>query len=163
MDARGFTTVELLIVSGIAFSLWGGLALMTTDAGNRVWSRTDLQTATMSAAQIALNRLTEDLRAASLAAPVACLPGDITFSRDPDGPGGPLPPVPMRYQLDAATGILTRTEGLASRIAGGNISALAFPSCANGLVQVQLTTRVAPVNRTPATYRLDSYVRIRNP
>ena len=156
MDARGFTMVELLIVSGIAFSLWGGLALITTDAGNRVWSRASTQMTTMSAAQLALSRLTEDLRAASLAAPVTCQAGDITFRRSRDGAA-------MRYRLDAATGLLTRTEGGVSRVVAGNLSALTFPSCANGLVQVALTTRVAPANRTPATYTLESQVRIRNP
>jgi len=156
MNARGFTAVELLIVSGIAFGLWGGLALMTTDAGSRVWSRTDSQMATMSAAQRALNRLTEDLRAASLAAPVTCLPGDITFTRSSDGAA-------MRYQFNAATGNLTRTEGGVPRVVAGNLTALTFPTCANGLVRIALTTRVAPANRTPATYTLDSQVRIRNP
>ena len=156
MDARGFTMVELLIVSGIAFGLWGGLAFMTTDAGNRLWSRTDLQMATTATAQRALTRLSEDLRAASLAAPVTCQPGDITFRRSRDGAA-------MRYRLDAASGLLTRTEGGVSRVVAGNLSALTFPSCANGLVRVALTTRVAPANRTPATYTLESQVRIRNP
>ena len=163
-NRAGFTMVELLIVSGIAFSLWGGLALMTTDAGNRVWSRADTQMTTMSSAQLALNRLTEDLRAASLAAPVTCLPGDISFSQDPDGPGG-APPVPFRYQLNQATRTLTRTRAGVSQVMAGNLSALTFPppGCTNGLVQVALTARVAPANRTPATYTLNSSVRIRNP
>ena len=156
MDTRGFTMVELLIVTGVAFSLWGGLALITTDAGNRVWSRADTQMATMSSAQLALGRLTEDLRAASLAAPVTCQPGDIRFTRSSDGTA-------MRYQLNAATGALTRTEAGVSRVVASNLSALTFPTCTNGLVQVTLTTRVAPVNRTPATYTLNSSVRIRNP
>jgi len=156
MNTRGFTMVELLIVSGIAFSLWGGLALMTTDAGNRVWSRADTQMTTMSSAQIALNRLTEDLRAASLAAPVTCQPGDISFTRSSDAAA-------MRYQLNAAAGTLTRTEAGTSRVVAGNLSALTFPTCSNGLVQVALTARVAPANRIPATYTLNSSVMIRNP
>ena len=156
MNARGFTAVELLIVSGIAFGLWGGLALMTTDAGNRLWSRTDSQMATMSAAQRALNRLTEDLRAASLAAPVTCVPGDITFTRSSDGAA-------MRYQLNAAAGTLTRTEAGTSRVVAGNVSALTFPSCANGLVQVALTTQIVSPRWPTATYTLNSQIRIRNP
>lgn len=158
MDARGLTAVELLIVSGIAFGLWGGLAFMTTDAGNRIWSRTDSQMATMSSAQRALNRLTEDLRAASasLPAPPTCLPGDITFYRSSDGAA-------MRYQLNAATGNLTRTAGATSGVVAGNVSAMTFPTCANGLVRVTLTTQVVSPRWPTATYTLDSQVRIRNP
>jgi hypothetical protein len=156
MNARGFTMVELLIVSGVAFGLWGGLALLTTDAGNRVWARADSQMATMSVAQRALNRLAEDLRAASLAGGVTCQPGDISFTQAADGAA-------MRYRLDAATGELTRTEGAASRVVAGNVSALTFPSCTNGVVRVALTARVASGRWPTATHTLESHIRIRNP
>lgn len=155
-ERAGFTAVELLIVSGIAFGLWGGLAFLTTDAGNRVWSRTDAQAATMSATQRVLNRLGEDLHAASLAGGVTCQPDDLSFTRAADGAA-------MRYRLDAATGELIRTEGAASRTVAGNVSAMTFPSCANGLVQVALTTQVAPRSWPTSTHTLESQFRIRNP
>ena len=163
MDRWGFTAVELLIVSGIAFGLVGGMMLMTTDAGSRVWARTDAQVTTTSAAQQVLNRLREDLHAASLAAGVACAPGDISFAQDPDGPTGAGPPVPYRYQLDAAAGTIRRTVGAATRVIAPNVSAMTFPTCANGVVRVMLTTRVVPRRWPTATHTLESQVRIQNP
>ena len=168
MGHAGFTAVELLIVGSIVFGLVGGMMLMTTDAGSRVWARTDSQVATMAATQRVLNRLREDLHAASLAAGVVCAPGDISFvqNQDPDG-AGPLPPVPVafRYQLDAATETLRRTVGGATGVLSGNVSAMTFPfpACANGVVRVALTTRVVPGRWQTAIHTVESQMRIQNP
>jgi len=156
MGRGGFTAVELLIVGGITFGLVGGLMFMTTDAGNRVWTRTDSQVATMAAAQRVLNRLREDLHAASLAAGVTCAPGDISFTRASDS-------VNIRYQLDAATSTIRRTEGAASAALAGDVSAMTFPTCANGVVRVALTTRVAPRRWPTAPHTLESQMKVQNP
>ena len=163
MGQEGFTAVELLIVGGIAFGLVGGMMFVTTDAGSRVWARTDSQVATMTATQRVLNRLREDLHAASLAAGVTCAPGDLSFAQDPDGPEGPLAPVTYRYQLDAATETLQRTVGAVTSVISGNVSAMTFPTCANGMVRVALTTRVVPRRWQTATHTVESQMRIQNP
>jgi hypothetical protein len=156
MGHAGFTAVELLITGGIAFGLVGGMMLMTTDAGSRVFTRTDAQATTMSAAQRVLNRLREDLHAASLAAGATCLPGDLRMTRASDG-------AVIRYQLDAATETIRRTVGAATSVISGNVSAMTFPACANGVVRVALTTRVVPGRWQTATHTVESQMRIQNP
>lgn len=155
MGHAGFTAVELLIVGGIVFGLVGGMMFMTTDAGSRVWARTDSQVATMTATQRVLNRLREDLHAASLAAGATCQPGDLRMTRASDGAA-------MRYQLDAATETLRRTVGGATSVISGNVSAMTF-ACANGVVRVALTTRVVPGRWQTATHTVESQMRMQNP
>lgn len=156
MGREGFTAVELLVVSGIAFGLVGGMMFVTTDAGSRVWSRTDSQVATMTATQRVLNRLREDLHAASLAAGATCQPGDLRMTRASDGAA-------IRYQLDAATETIRRTVGATTSTISGNVSAMTFPTCANGMVRVALTTRVVPGRWQTATHTVESQMRIQNP
>ena len=156
MGHEGFTAVELLIVGGIAFGLVGGMMLVTTDAGNRVWARTDSQVATMTATQRVLNRLREDLHAASLAVGATCQPGDLQMTRASDG-------AVIRYQLDAATETLQRTVGATTSTVSGNVSAMTFPACANGVVGVALTTRVVPRRWQTATHTVESQMRMQNP
>ncbi len=156
MGRQGLTAVELLIVGGVAFGLLGGMMLMTADAGNRLWTRMDSQAATMSAAQQVLNRMRADLHAASLAGGLTCQPGDVQFTRFSDGAA-------IRYQLDVAAGIVRRTVGAATQVLAGNVSAMTFPACANGVVRVSLTTRVVQRQRPTATHTLESQMRIQNP
>lgn len=155
MGREGFSLVEVLVVSVIAFSIWGALALVTTDASNRVWARTDSQVAAMMSTQQVMNRLREDLHAASSAVGATCQPGEISFARASDG-------TPIRYRLDAATGMLTRTEGAIAKVVGGDVASLAFPSCAD-VVRVALTTRVASRRWPTATHTLESQIRMQNP
>ncbi|MBI2104995.1 MAG: hypothetical protein HYT90_05405 [Candidatus Omnitrophica bacterium] len=162
MDRLGFTALELVIATGVVFGVMGGLMLMTTDAGNRVWARTDSQVATMTAAQMVLNRMREDLHAASLASlseeELGCDPGAISFRRASDG-------VVIRYQLDAAAGTIRRTVGAATSVLAPNVSAMTFPTCdaATGVVRVALTTRVAPRRFPTATHIVESQMRVQNP
>ena len=156
MGHAGFTAVELLIVGGIVFGLVGGMMFVTTDAGSRVWARTDSQVATMTATQQVLNRLREDLHAASLAAGITtCAPRDLQFTRASDG-------AVIRYQLDAVTGTIQRTVGAAAGVIAGNVSEM-IPTCANGVVRVALTTRVVPGRWQTATHTVESQMRIQNP
>ena len=160
MDHRGMTLIELMVAGGVVFVVLCGLTYSIATTGDNVWARTDTLLAAMTPAQQAINRITEDLHAATLAQPVTCAAGDLQFTRKVAGADRAI-----RYQLDAATGMLSRTEGLnPAQVVAANISALTFPTCnVNGVVQLSLTARVVPRRGPVVIQTLASQVLIRHP
>jgi hypothetical protein len=140
--ARGFTIVELLIVGGVVFILLGGMTLVLSESGRRLWIQSDAEIVTLSDAQRALMRINEDLRNArqanlscTTAATATCTtPPCLEF--DPAGGGGRL-----TYQRTAG-GLLTRSVGGATQTVGSGLSGF-LPTCqANGLVKLLVAAQV---------------------
>jgi hypothetical protein len=150
----GFTLVEMLVVGLVTVSVLGGMVLALADSGKRMWTMTDTRVATLTAAQIALDRLTEDLRVAHQAN-LGCGSDQLAFN--PVGGG-----LRTTYSRDPVTRLLTRAQGGGNpQIIAADIEAFS-PTCQAGLVKLQLTARVNSP-QGPSTQTLNSQVWIQNP
>lgn len=151
---RGFTLVELVLVAVVVIVVIGGMVLALAQISRQVWVRTDTHLATVTAAQQALDRLSEDLRRAHQAG-LTCGAGQVTFT--PLAGGGAI-----TYLLDAS-GNLVRTQGPVSQIMAAQLSSFA-PSCAGELVRVQITSAVGMQGGVGiASQTLSSQIWVRNP
>ena len=133
---RGFTLVEALIVT-VVLLLVSGMALAIAQTGPRVWSQTSERLASITDAQRALDRLTEDLRLAQTAslncAPAA--PDELTFTQT-RLVGGVYTNVAVAYNHQG-TQLLKDGNVVATEIAAFQ------PTClSDGEVVLQLTVRV---------------------
>ena len=152
--ASGFTLVELLMVGTIAFVLVAGLTLVFARLGGQVWSRTEGSLTSLSDAQRALDRVSEDLRKASQAN-LVCAPGQLDFDL-PDG--GPH----ITYTLDADTGHLMRDDAITPKVVASGIVSF-VPTCqAGGLVQLHLMAQ-SPTSFGALSQPLDSQIWVQNP
>ena len=162
MRCRGFTFVEVLIVAAL-FTLFGIVALIMGQAGGQAWMTTDSRLETMTTVQIALNRLSEDLRKASQATLSAAACSEATgLSFKPLNPDGSLGPA-ILYVLDG--GALTRTQtGGAPQVVAGGVTQFR-PTCqADGIVKLQLTTQASRGAGHGGVFRaLESSVWVQNP
>ena len=156
-DEQGMTFVELLIVGLIVALVINGMAFALATSGKNVWLRTDSRMTSLSAAQRALNRLSEDLHRASQATLNCSTANTVTFT-----PVGAADPV--TYTLNSANNTLTRTDTLGTQVVAGYIRAFA-PACQpnNPLVQLQLTARVPMVQNTFLDQPLATQVRVVSP
>ena len=149
----GFTFVELLIVGLIVVLVVNGMAWTLASSGRMVWARTDAKMASLTAAQRALDRVSEDLRRASQAT-VTCSSGQLTFVPATGGNA-------VTYHV--TNGSLVRTQNAVAQPIAAQI-AVFTPSCqANGLVRLQFTAQVAMASTANVTRTLDSQVRVQNP
>ena len=146
--------VELLIVASVVFVLIGGITLTLSQAGKQVWVRTDGAFVSLSDAQRALDRVSEDLRQASQAN-LVCAAGQLDF----DLIGGDH----ITYALNTNTGLLTRTDAAAPKVVADGIATFT-PSCQSGSGLVRL--HVLAQKTTPSgtwNQPLDSQVFVQNP
>ena len=149
----GFTFVELLIVGLVVVVVVNGMAWALASSGRMTWMRTDSKTASLIAAQRALDRVSEELRQASQAT-VTCTADQLTFISAAGGTA-------ITYHLNA--GALVRTQNEVTRSMAAQISAFT-PSCrANGLVRLEVTACVAMTPTASVTQALNSQVRVPNP
>jgi type II secretory pathway pseudopilin PulG len=166
----GFTIVELMIVGGVVFILLNGMTLMLSETGRQIWQRTDVQMVTIQDAQLAMDRLTRDLRRASqtgLQCPTAAA-GDCTtppcleFNMDPDGPGGAAAQA-IVYQRTGGNALTRMVDGVGPELIAGNLQGFQ-PRCvtATGVVELHVTAQVMTAHG-PSQQTLHSTVRIQNP
>lgn len=156
MSRNGFTLVEVLIV-GLVLSLVGGAILVLAQTARQVWASTDARLATMTIAQQAINRLTEDLRKAC-ASTVACPAGELQFKRSPDcDPDGP----PVTYSLVGND--LEQQEGAGAPIVVVSGLEGFAPSCpTTGRVDLTVTAQTNSIGG-PSRQTVVSQVWIQNP
>ena len=158
----GMTLVEILIVTVIAALFFGGATFVVTQTGKQMWERTDTRMATLNQAQIAMNRLSDDLHKASQTN-LACVAGISGSCLNPPclefTPAGALSRV--TYQRTNA-GDLTRTQNGASQTdASGLVTFL--PSCSGGgVVRLHLSAQVAGTSGYPMQ-SIDSQVWAQSP
>ena len=146
--------VELLIVASVVFVLVSGITLTLSQAGQQVWVRMDGALVSLSDAQRALDRVSEDLRQASQAN-LVCAAGQLDF--DLIGGGH------ITYILDANTKRLTRDDATLAKVVADGIASFT-PTCqaGSGLVRLHLLAQ----RTTPAgswNQPLDSQVFVQNP
>ena len=162
MRCRGFTLVEIMIVVAI-FSLFGIAVLVMGQAGGQAWMTTDAQLEAMTTAQIALNRLSEDLRKASQATLLAAACSEATgLSFQQLNPDGSLAPA-ILYVRNGDE--LTRTQaGEPPQVVAGGVTQFR-PTCqADGIVKLQLTTQASRGAGHGGVFRaLESSVWVQNP
>jgi hypothetical protein len=145
--------VEILIVGAVTALVVAGLLAGVTDSGNRLWVRTDSQVATLTAAQRAMDRLSEDLGRARQAG-LAC--GQDLLAFDPVGGGARV-----TYTRDPAGNLVRTPAGGAAQVVGAQLDRF-LPICQAGLVRLELVARVLS-RYGPATQTLHSQVWVQNP
>ncbi len=149
MRKHGFTLVELMMVCAVS-SLVIGAVFVMSQAGTQAWVRTDAQLTSLTEAQQALDRLSEDLRAASQNPVPTCAGGQLTMTV-----GG----VPITYSVVNTN--LTRTQNATAQVVASGVTALT-PTCSQNLVSVTLTAQVG-TRYGPLTQTLQSQVWVRTP
>jgi len=152
-DRRGLTLTEVLLVC-LVFALIGGVSFAMVQSSDQTWRRTEARLATLTQAQMALDRLSEGLRQAKQAG-LTCGPSTLTFTPV----GGPPTPPSVTYQLNG-TNLVREVAGVPQIVASG-VQAFA-PTCAPGgaVVQLRLT---AQVNLWQAPMTVSSQVWVQNP
>ena len=164
----GVTLVEVLIVSVITAIVLGAVTMGLTETGSRVWSQTDGQLTTLSGTQVALDRLSQDLRIARQ--PVTCrADGSLSFTklvRDPTTQqlvAGPFVTYACVGCSSTAPGTLTKVEDSASpQVVADGLTSFTGICLSGGLVKVTLTSQVS-TRRGPFAHTLESQVWVRNP
>lgn len=134
------TFVELLIVGLIVALVINGMAFALATSSKMTWIRTDTRMTSLTAAQRALNRLSQDLHGASQATLDCDTANQVAFT--PVGTVGLV-----TYTLNTASNTLMRTDTLGTVPVAGYIQS--FSSVCqrdNPLVRLQLTARVPMVN-----------------
>lgn len=146
-NRRGVSVVELLIVLTIALLVVMGTALVLAQTSTMTWRRTDAQMTSATAAQQALNRITEDLRRAdssSFSATLSCQPDSLVLQ-----PADGTPVVwYVRVQADVQgdpllrVGNLLRLQGATRQVIAAGVTSFTPSGCAPGshLVRIALTT-----------------------
>ena len=146
---QGLTFVETLIVT-VVLALIGGMAMIMSQTGPRVWTQTSTRLASITNGQRALDRVIGDLRGAS-SPTVNCAPGapdELTFTQLVNGN-----PVAVAYDLNGTT-LFKNGQAVA-----GDLSAFRCTRFADGHVQIEVGVRVdASTVRT-----LTSQVWVRQP
>ena len=177
---RGLTLAEILVVSAVVATSVGGLTMVLVDAGGRVWTRTDGQLTTLSHAQSALDRLTQDLYTARQ--PVTCSAGgSLSFTKLVRNAAtqqliaGPVVTYSCVGCSSTAPGTLTKVEGTgAPQVMASGLTGFTSTCLSEGLVRITLTSRVNtgqgaftptcdPSAWTNPCYTLESQVWVRNP
>ena len=148
--------VEMLIVGLIVALVVGGMTTALANSGSQIWLRTDVAMSSLSSAQRALDRISEDLHRRATQASLACSTDQITF--DPVGGGGPV------AYVRTALGDLIRAEGALNDVMTTGLDAFA-PACAAGspLVRLLVTARVTAMSGISAQRQMQSQVWVQNP
>ncbi len=162
MNRRGFTLVELMIVSVLIGLAAAGILVMTT-SGQAAWLTTDAQLETMTAAQRALDRMSEDLRAASVASvnatpPNQCAANALSFLQGTTR---------ITYGFVAGTGTLTRTVtpvGIlpTTQTVGSGLTGFTA-ACAGGIATLNFTAQSRGSNGRLVNQTVTSQVWVKNP
>lgn len=167
-----FTLTELVVVSAILTSVVAGLGVVMTQSGAFVWERTDLRLTAMADAQRAMDRLTEDLRSASLATLGQGVGGGcseaagMSFRKFEPDPADPTQLVLSPFIIYTRVGTqLTRTvDGQAPQVVAGHVVLFA-PVCQPGGVVWLRVSAQPPTNKASlgAVQGLSSKVWLKNP
>lgn len=153
---RGLTLVELMF-AGVIFLLIGGVALALTQSSDQAWRRMDAQIATMTQAQVAMNRLAADLRQAKRASGMAdqltCGPGSALAFTSMGG-------ADVTYTL-AGSNLVKQVGADPPQVMAFGVTAF-VPTCSPGgpVVQLRLTAQVSTWH---APMTLTSQVWVQNP
>ena len=166
--SEGFSLVELMVVGTVVFLLLGGVTLVLAQSGKQVWQQAESQIVTVSDAQRALDRMSEDLRngrqanlACQTAAAGACItPPCLAFDLA-DGGGR------LTYQLSVIGQLLRTVNTGQPQVVASGLSRFT-PSCRlNGLVQLEVTAEVTyqqgETTYTLARRPMTSNVFVQNP
>jgi len=151
-----FTLVEVMVASVIA-SMVGGAALLLAQTGRQVWGLTDARLASLTDAQRAIDRVSEDLRNACQAT-LASAEAQLAFRQAPDCEDED-PTITYRY----AAGRLTRQvdEEAPVTVASG-LSAFSAAHLGNGLVRLRVTAQ-SNTQAGNATQTVETGVWVQNP
>lgn len=154
---QGMTMVEVLIVS-LIFALVGGMTLTLAQTNRQVWSRTDAKLVSLTSAQLAMNRLTEELHQACQST-LVCSANELALKRFPAcGAADPT----VRYKRVGNR--LSRQVGAEAPISVTEGLTIFAPSClSSGVVKLTLTTQAYASGVPSATQTLESDVWVRNP
>ena len=172
-SCNGLTIVELMCVM-VVFAMMTGMIFAVTDSGSKVWARTEGQIATFGHVQRAMDRVSEDLRRASIAGKplpedpalhkpalqTCCVePGQLDFTMLKDDNSK----VRVTYAFDGGTGRLTRTQEGVSAVVASNLTRFTPTSQSGGRVRLQVTAQVTMPNGVASIQNLDSQVLVQNP
>ncbi len=160
--SSGFTLIELIVVVTVVMLIVGGVLLSLTRTGTQIWSRSDSQIASATAAQQALNRVTEDLRRArrfGLNCSTAFGGGYLWFNPVDGGPT-------VQYAFNPFTDTkdtLVRTQNGVPQVMVGGLTQF-IPKCGLGddLVRISVTAEVKGFAGSWGQ-TLMSQVRVQNP
>lgn len=176
----GFTLVEVLVVA-LIMTLVGGAALVLAQSGRQVSDLTNARLTAMTDAELALSRLTEDLRMASTSSmggergiecleevhalpPLPGIPARLRFKRVM--PDGTLSGMILYWLADnqlMASGPVGGERVVASGVTAFDYSSVCNGAAnASGMARVRLTAEANSL-QGPMTQTVDSQVWIRNP
>ena len=154
----GFTFLELLIVGSVVFVLMGGIMLAFSRVGAQVWNRTEVRQVSLSDAQRALDRMSEDLRQASQTG-LACAVDTLTLTPAVGGGGQ------IQYSR-AANGQLSRLQGGVTVVVGSGLTAFT-PTCSAagnaGLTRLALTAQATGPKGLVSAQTLSTHVWVQSP
>lgn len=160
MGKRGFTLVEIILVGGVLSVVIGGMMLVLAETGRNVWARTDAQLTSLTDAQRALGRVSEDLRRAvssslSDTGPNSCRANTLSFLES-----GTIRRI--TYTRDNSNALTRQVDANPALTVASGLTAFT-PACpGGGLVRLTLTARANSL-RGPSTQELESAIWVRNP
>ena len=156
---HGMSLVEVLAVSLIV-ALVGGVTLVLIQTGRRVWGSTEMKVTSLTQAQIALNRLTEDLRQACRAT-LSCAAGQVVFKRAPTCDAADPQ---ITYAYNQAERTLTRQiDANPAATVASAVETFAPVCLPDGTVRVTLTAQTTMMDIPTVPQWLESKVLVRNP
>ena len=152
LTERGeFTYVEMLVVA-VVFSLVIGAMFVLSQTGNQMWVHTDDSLANVTSAQIAMDRITEDLRQASSSAGLTCASDNLQFTVGANRITYSRSGTELHKQVGAAPAMTV----------AGSVTSFT-PTCqSNNVVRLQLTAQVSSLRPT-LQKTLESQVWVQNP
>jgi len=151
-----FTLVEILVVA-VLLSLVGGVTFLLSSAGRGVWVRTDAKLASMTDAQRAVDRITEELRRGAQTPLPDCGAGtSLGFQLATGNMAGEQ----VSYQL-AGTALTRSVNGAAATIVASGLADFRTRCQPGGLVRFSLTASTSSA-LGPATRVVESQVWVQN-
>ncbi len=160
MSCRGMTLLEVVIVA-LIMTLASGAVLVLAQAGYQMWANVDSRLENLTNAQLALNRLTADLRTACQSTLTTCSAGQLTFKIFPACQA--VDPT-VTYAL-SGNRLTRQVEAAGPVMIASGVTAF-VPSCilSNTVVSLSLTTQTNNIRVPPnaQTQTLISQVRVEN-